>query len=86
MLPRVLDPEIPLKLSLDRVNNWPMRMLPFMMSCHSLQEVQQIVGEDFPYELKNKKLDLPELQGEPEEVAKEKCRLASERVAGMLSM
>ena len=30
----------------------------------------------------NKKLDLPELQGEPEFVAREKCRLASIEVEG----
>ena len=45
-----------------------------------LEEVKAIVatGERaLPFELTNKKVDLPELQGEPEEIAKEKCRLAA---------
>ena len=44
------------------------------------QEVRAILGESFPFPLRNEKLDLPELQGEPEDVAREKCKLAAERV------
>merc|ERR1719210_2052669 len=32
--------------------------------------------------LTNKKIDLPELQGEAEEISKEKCRLAVEEIKG----
>jgi len=35
-----------------------------------------------PFELTNAKIDLPELQGEPEDIAREKCRLAAEAVGG----
>ena len=48
-----------------------------------LLEVMEIVKRlsvesktPFPYELVSKKVDLPELQGEPEEIAAEKARLA----------
>lgn len=47
-----------------------------------LEEVVAIVGESLPYEFVSEKVDLPELQGEPEEIAKEKCRLASIQVNG----
>ena len=35
-----------------------------------------------PFTLTNTKIDLPELQGEPEEISREKCRLAAEQVGG----
>lgn len=48
-----------------------------------LQEVRQILPNDFPYELVAKKIDLPELQGgDAKEIALEKCRLASEQIRG----
>lgn len=47
-----------------------------------LEEVRAILGTDFPFTLDNAKIDLPELQGEPEEVSIEKCRLASEKIGG----
>jgi len=45
-----------------------------------LEEVQAIVGTAL--ELRNEKLELPELQGEPEDVVKEKCRLAQDKIGG----
>jgi inosine triphosphate pyrophosphatase len=36
-------------------------------------------GQPLPFKVKAANLDLPELQGEPEEIAKEKCRLAAEQ-------
>ena len=39
-----------------------------------------ILGTSIPFTLKSEKLDLPELQGEPEEVAKEKCKVAVEKL------
>lgn len=49
-----------------------------------LQEVVAILadGHPLPFEIDSVKLDLPELQGEPEDIAKEKCRLASQEVGG----
>lgn len=44
------------------------------------QEVKTILGDGFPFEVTSRGVDLPELQGEPDEVAREKCRLASEEV------
>lgn len=35
-----------------------------------------------PYDLVSRAIDLPELQGEPEEVAVEKCRMAAREVQG----
>jgi inosine triphosphate pyrophosphatase len=47
-----------------------------------LEEVNRILGEDFPVEIIAQKIDLPELQGEPEEVAKEKCKIAAQLING----
>jgi inosine triphosphate pyrophosphatase len=41
-----------------------------------------ILGDSFPFTLTHQKIDLPELQGEPEDVSREKCRLAAEKVGG----
>ena len=48
-----------------------------------LAEVRAILSTpntEGSFEMTNVKLDLPELQGEPEEVAREKCRLALEHI------
>lgn len=37
-------------------------------------------GQPLPFSVKAANLDLPELQGEPEDIAKEKCRLAAQQV------
>ena len=60
-----------------------------------LEELQRLLGmtgdsssskdassSELPFTITNKKLDLPELQGEPEEIAIEKCRMASLQVKG----
>eukprot|EP01040_Poterioochromonas_malhamensis_P005353 gene5353-5740_t len=47
-----------------------------------LEEVIQIFGNDLPFQLISQKIDLPELQGEPEEVSKEKCKIAAKVVNG----
>lgn len=48
-----------------------------------LEEVLAILGGDsFPHTLIPRKLDLPELQGEPEEVALEKCKYAVKALGG----
>jgi inosine triphosphate pyrophosphatase len=49
-----------------------------------LEEVKQILGagEGLPFEITNAKIDLPELQGETFEIAKEKCMLAAKKING----
>ncbi|XP_058182161.1 inosine triphosphate pyrophosphatase isoform X4 [Rhododendron vialii] len=45
-----------------------------------LEEVRAILGHSIPFH--SLKLDLPELQGEPEEISKQKARLAANEVNG----
>ncbi|WJX10889.1 hypothetical protein P8452_01559 [Trifolium repens] len=45
-----------------------------------LEEVRAILGQSIPFQ--SLKLDLPELQGEPEDISKEKARLAAIQVNG----
>lgn len=50
-----------------------------------LEELRRLLrgdGADIPFDVVSKKIDLPELQGDPEEVAIEKCRLAAKQIAG----
>jgi inosine triphosphate pyrophosphatase len=49
-----------------------------------LEEVQSILSSNghFPFDLTNQKIDLPELQGDPVNIAEEKCRLAAAQVQG----
>merc|ERR1712039_704979 len=35
-----------------------------------------------PFNITSQKIDLPELQGEPEDIAREKCKLAAEAAKG----
>lgn len=46
-----------------------------------LEEVRAILGAGFPFDLASRAVDLPELQGEPEDVSREKCRLAALQVS-----
>ncbi|OAO98783.1 hypothetical protein AXX17_AT4G15680 [Arabidopsis thaliana] len=48
-----------------------------------LEEVKAIIGNSIPF--KSLKLDLPELQGEPEDISKEKARLAALQVHKLLA-
>lgn len=41
-----------------------------------------ILGDTLPFELVSQKLDLPELQGEPDEVSLAKCKIAADIVKG----
>ena len=47
-----------------------------------LEEVVVILGDNFPFEMKAQDVDLPELQGEVDEVCVKKCKEASRRVTG----
>ena len=51
-------------------------------NANKLKEVVRILGDDTPYQVINKGIELPELQGEPEEVAREKCKLAAKEIGG----
>ncbi|KAK9916077.1 hypothetical protein WJX75_008323 [Coccomyxa subellipsoidea] len=53
-------------------------------NANKLREVVAILeaGHPLPFTVKAANLDLPELQGEPTEIAKEKCRLAAQQVGG----
>ena len=46
-----------------------------------LEEVLAILGDTFPYKMVSTSVELPELQGEPEFVAAEKCKWAAEQVS-----
>ena len=62
-----------------------MRTITFVTgNSNKLREVRQILINKNMDNLNivNKKLDLPELQGEPEFVAREKCKLASNEIQG----
>lgn len=51
---------------------------------NKLLEVQRLISSDqsqsIPFEFNNAKLDLPELQGSPEEIAREKCKTAANQL------
>lgn len=47
-----------------------------------LEEVIAILGKDFPRELVAQKMDLPELQGEMDEISIKKCQEAAKYVKG----
>ncbi|XP_073449332.1 inosine triphosphate pyrophosphatase [Aquarana catesbeiana] len=47
-----------------------------------LEEVVQILGDKFPCKLVAKKIDLPEYQGEPDEISIHKCKEAAKEIQG----
>lgn len=47
-----------------------------------LEEVLAILGKEFPREIIAHKVDLPELQGEMNEISIKKCQEAAKRIAG----
>ena len=49
-----------------------------------LDEVRAILGDSLGWTLTSRDVDLPELQGEPEEIARDKCQLATEKVCVLL--
>merc|ERR1712063_209998 len=49
-------------------------------NANKLREVAAIVGDSIP--MTSHAVDLPELQGEPDDISKEKCRLAAEAIKG----
>lgn len=70
-------------------NGCPKPTLTFVTgNAKKLEEVRAILGADaktgvvLPFDVVSQKIDLPELQGEPEDVAREKCLLAAREVKG----
>ena len=49
-----------------------------------LREVMAYLGDSVP-NMTNRKVDLPELQGEPLSISKEKCRLAAQEVGRLFN-
>jgi len=49
---------------------------------NKLKEVIRILGDNFPMKIVAQKVDLPELQGEPDDISREKCKLAAKEVEG----
>ncbi|KAL4236285.1 hypothetical protein ACF0H5_004672 [Mactra antiquata] len=49
---------------------------------NKLAEFNQTIGNNFPRKVISQDIDLPEYQGEPSEVAREKCKAAAEKVKG----
>jgi len=47
-----------------------------------LEEFVAILGNNFPHKVISKDVDLPEYQGSPEEVVREKCAEAARRIQG----
>ncbi|XP_015176312.1 PREDICTED: inosine triphosphate pyrophosphatase [Polistes dominula] len=47
-----------------------------------LEEFVAILGKNFPREITSKKIDLPEYQGEIDDICRDKCRAAAEIVKG----
>lgn len=72
--------------SLDALKNYfargPNDLVFVTSNAKKLEEVRAILGKNVPFNIIGLKIDLPELQGEPEYVAKEKCRLAALQVNG----
>ncbi|XP_002169805.3 inosine triphosphate pyrophosphatase [Hydra vulgaris] len=49
---------------------------------NKLKEFVQIIGLDEKWNITSKNIDLPEYQGEPDEICIQKCKLAAEHVKG----
>ncbi|UYV62163.1 ITPA [Cordylochernes scorpioides] len=58
--------------------NGKMKLIKFITgNSKKVEEVMAILGSSFPYQLEAQKVDLPEYQGEADDVVKEKCRTAA---------
>ncbi|XP_015757851.1 PREDICTED: inosine triphosphate pyrophosphatase-like [Acropora digitifera] len=47
---------------------------------NKLKEVVAILGDSFSWKVESRNLDLPEFQGEPDEISREKCKVAVKEV------
>lgn len=51
-------------------------------NANKLKEATQILRDDFPWNIIAKYIDLPELQGEPDDISIQKCKLAAAEIQG----
>lgn len=51
-------------------------------NANKLKEATQILRDDFPWNIIAKNIDLPELQGEPDDISIQKCKLAAAEIQG----
>lgn len=66
-----------------RVKSSDERVITFVTgNKKKLEEVKRILDKAGDYIITNVKIDLPELQGEPLEIAKEKCEEAAKQISG----
>ena len=49
---------------------------------NKLKEVVHILGGNFPWSVVSRKVDLPEYQGEPDDISIEKCKIAAKEIKG----
>ncbi|XP_045151339.1 inosine triphosphate pyrophosphatase isoform X2 [Echinops telfairi] len=63
--------------------SWAGKTIVFVTgNAKKLEEVIQIIGDTFPCTLVAQKIDLPEYQGEPDEISIQKCKEAARQVQG----
>ena len=61
------------------------RTLTFVTgNAKKLEEIKSILGNKFPYKVDSIRIDLPELQGEIEDIITEKAKEAARRVKGAI--
>jgi len=86
--PSVIDPMSSVRIKSKKSNNTQENKDPVVTfvtgNKKKAEEVQRILstGGELPFTLVNHKVDLPELQGEAVNVAREKCALAAKEIGG----
>lgn len=70
--------------ALDKVKDFfTQKTITFVTgNAKKLEEVRAILGTKFPHRIVNKKIDLPEYQGSPQEICREKAREAFRQIGG----
>ncbi|KAI0232389.1 Inosine triphosphate pyrophosphatase [Lamellibrachia satsuma] len=67
----------------DQLDRMTSKSIVFVTgNAKKLEEVVQILGKTFPYQLTSKKIDLPEYQGEPDDICISKCKEAAKLIKG----
>lgn len=85
-----LPPELQIKLGSSSSTPKPQTITFVTGNKKKLEEVQRLLSKSSSgntqaepsYSITNKKIDLPELQGDPFDIAVEKCKLAADEVSG----
>ncbi|KZV86001.1 Maf/Ham1 [Exidia glandulosa HHB12029] len=60
----------------------PLKVVFVTGNANKLKEVRAILAAGEPIEVESQSLDIPELQGSTQEVSREKCRMAAEKIGG----